>query len=148
MLEIESWMMELLDEAQTEEEFGELLDELLGFLELQDELARVRRQVAEAEISQEQLMDSVIYSTVVIDLFEVSPVVPPTFGERLSSAASGFVSFAQSFVIFIVVMLLPLLLVFVVCAVITLLIIRITNKLRRSKKLSKFLSGEKGDSEK
>ena len=144
--EMERWLMELLEDAQTTEEIDEILDEILEILGLQEELAQVRRQIAEAEITQGQLMDDIIYSTVVIDLFEVSQAVPLTFGERLSGAVSGSMSAAasvvQGFAVFIVLMV-PVVLVLAICVGLVFLVIRVINKMRRSKKLASYLNGEK-----
>ena len=143
MREDETRLAQMLDGAEETEEI----------LDLQSQLAALRNSIANMEISQDQLMDAVIYSTVIIELYEafapyVAEELPPlTFGEQMREALSGSLSFlsrlAQSLAIFAVVVLLPML----VIAVIVLICIRLVNKMRRSKKMAKFLSGRDDEEE-
>jgi len=122
-------------------------DENENIADLQGQLNQLRGAIAGMEISQDQLMDDVIYSTITIELFEAFPpfaeeIVELTFGDQMSSALSDttnrLVKLVQGLAIFAVLVLLPML----VIAAIVLVCIRVVNKTRRSKKLAKFLSGE------
>ena len=137
---------------QDEEDW--LLGQLEGELTTQQELdllaglAHIRGQIAELQISQDQLIDQVIYSTITVELLEAFPpyemeeIAPPTFGERLGSAASEsalvVLGAIQGLVVFIVESL-PAILGLILIIVIA---IRVTRRLRRNDKVTKFLSGE------
>ena len=146
--DLEDQLFDLLGQAQDDEEIDEILDAMLELFALQDELAHVRRQISEVEISQAQLMDAVIYSTVEIVLLEAFyvEIAPPTFGDRMrreiASSLAGVAAFAQGFVIFIIVVT-PILLLLALCTGLVFFIIRMINKISKSKKLARYLSGEK-----
>jgi len=103
-------------------------------------LAEVRRQIRQAQLRQQAIMDNVIYSTVTIQLFEVIPPelkeeieepTPPTFGERVSAALTTsrdtVITLAQGTVLF-VIRAMPVILVLAVIALITFIAFRIGDR--------------------
>jgi len=117
-------------------------DEIFG---LQSQLADLRNLIAGMAVSQEQLMESVVYSTVIIELFEAftpDQVAPLTFGEQLGETVTlstgRWGSMVQGALVFLLMVIVPLLVV----GALTLMVIRVINKLRRSKRMEKYLSGE------
>ena len=133
LLDHEAFLMEMIGSADDPDEVRDL----------QERLFQVRGQIAGLGAAQAQLMEDVIYSTFVIELFEAFPpnhveTVPLTHIERLGQTTSAIVQGALVFATAVLPVILALLLV----AAIALVIVRIVNKLRRSQKLAKFLSAE------
>ena len=111
---------------------------------LEESLREVRRLIRELRMSQTSVDESVVLSTVIINLSEVillreeyeEPPIPLTFSERLSNRVSGsidaFVSFCQGLLLAIIAIA-PVLVVLIIIAAITVPIVRVIKK--RKKKI-------------
>jgi len=111
---------------------------------MQGQLAAIRGQLADLQVAGDQLVRDVIYSTVIIEMFEAfSPevaeeVLPLTHGERLGETTFAIVEVVLIFATTVLPVVLALLLI----AGIVLVIVRLVSRLRQRSKLGKFLSGE------
>ena len=130
------------EESRLLEELEEVEDDYRA--PLQSRLNEVRRQIREAEMAQAAIMQDVVYSTVIIRLYEVilpeeikeeEPLAPPTFGERLGDTAlnsmGGILAFFQGFII-VIITLIPFFL-FVGAVVAIIILIMRANKRRRQR---------------
>lgn len=113
-------------------------------LMLEDELANIRAEMGRLTSSVKGMDNSVVYSTVTIQLFEVAEeeapeAVPLTFSDRVSQTANkswgGFLAFCQ-FVILFIIAALPVILVLVVVGLIVFLVLFFKKKINK-RKLSK-----------
>ena len=131
----------LLDDLAKEEDSSERLS-------IERKLSEVQTRINELTSFQASVDDSVLYSTVIIELYEVifppieeeeEPVPPPTFGEKLAiriqTSVEAFVAFCQGGLL-ILITIAPGLIVLAILAILAYIIYRIVKWRKKAKKIA------------